>query len=205
MRQEQELEDIADTVAAYPELGKVIKEITYKPGTDQIRFAVELSDYYDKASVIEQFGFLDAYMIKLREYLNASKYNDCREQEDIVLFSTNLGTEYKFVNACWNKDVKTNSYNETLFVDGEVAYTDSEYADVKKEYIAGLHEEYINGYSDLEIMKYTVSVVKLITYGGAVLPLGEDNRQTVKTITERYGITENEFRQIYRKYFLLYY
>ncbi|MBD3109534.1 hypothetical protein IEO70_14390 [Bacillus sp. AGMB 02131] len=205
MRQEQELEDIADTIAAYPALGNIIKEITYTPGSDSVQFVVEFSDVYGKAPLLEQYGFLDAYMIKLREYMSASELNNSLKLEDIELISTNLGTEYKFVSANWHKDVKSNSYNETLYVNGEVAYTDSQYTAAKKEYIAGLHEEYINGYSDLEIMKYTVSVFKLITYGGEVITIGEDSRQIVRTITERYGITKKEFSQIYRKYFLLFY
>ena len=205
IRQEREIEAIADAIAVYPEIGKIIEDITYIPSVEGIQFVVEFKEYFSKAPVLEQFGFLNAYMIKLREYLNASEWNSCWRQENIILISNNLNTEYKYVSACWNKEVKADSYNETFYVDGEIAYTSSQYSVNKKEYIVHLQEEYINGYSDWEIMKYTVSVFNLITYGGQVLTLENDGKQIIKEITERYGITEKQFGEIYRKYFIVFY
>ena len=53
------------------------------------------------------------------------------------------------------------SYNGVLSINNEEVYNQAQYKVHRSEYLAGLEEEFYNGYSDLEIINYTASIYKL--------------------------------------------
>ena len=176
-----------------------MKDVSCQPFNDELVLDVQFKDSFTALSTIEQFAYLDAYCESIRKYINASKLTSEYGRVDIILTSSNLSDVYKYHNTCWNRSV----YG-VLYMNDEQVYCQKQYTIFKSNFNYSLVEEYFNGYSDLEIMKYTVNVYNLITYGGAIRTLDSDNDQIASEVTERFGITQEDFRKIYKKYYYQY-
>jgi len=201
VKKEMEMKNIVKTIVSYHYFSKIMNDVSYKSYNDKLLLEVQLKDSFTELSTLEQFAYLDVYCESIRDYVNVSKLNSALTEKDIILTSDNLGDVYKYKSTCWNNDVKMKNYYGILYVNDEEVYCQEQYKDQISTHNDSLEEEFYNGYSDLEIMKYALLVFNLITYGGEMRTLESDNKQITDEIIERFGITQDDFRKIYIKYY----
>lgn len=195
-----EMKSIVKTVMNYYYISKIMNDVSHQSYNDELLLEVQLKDSFTELSTLEQFAYLDVYCELIRKYINTSKLNSELTEKDIILTSSNLGDVYKYQSTCWNNGVKMKNYYGILYVNDEKAYSQEQYKAHISNHNDCLEEEFYNGYSDLEIMKYALTVFNLITYGGEMRTLESDNKQITDEVIERFGITQDDFRKIYKKY-----
>jgi len=204
VKKDKELDEIVNVVSNYRYVSEIMNVVSYEQHNDEILIEVQLKDSFATLSTLVQFARLDAYCESIRKYMNVSRMNSDSCTKDLILISSNLGDDYRYESTCWNNEVKMKDSYGVFYVNDELVYSQEQYETYKSNHNDSLVEEYYNGYSDSEIMKYTVTVFNLITYGGEIRTLESDNNQIVDEVTERFGITEEDFRKIYKKYYYQY-
>lgn len=204
VKKDKELDEIVNVVSNYHYVSEIMNVVSYEQHNDEILIEVQLKDSFATLSTLVQFARLDAYCESIRKYMNVSRMNSDSCTKDLILISSNLGDDYRYESTCWNNEVKMKDSYGVFYVNDELVYSQEQYETYKSNHNDSLVEEYYNGYSDSEIMKYTVTVFNLITYGGEIRTLESDNNQIVDEVTERFGITEEDFRKIYKKYYYQY-
>ena len=204
VKKEKELDEIVNTIANYHYVSEIMNDVSYEHNNDEILIEVQFKDSFATLSTLVQFARLDAFCESIRDYMNVSRLNSDSCKKDFILISSNLGDDYRYESTCWNNEVKMKDSYGVLYVNDELVYSQEQYETHKYNHNDSLEEEFYNGYSDLEIMKYIAIVFNLITYEGKVRTPGADNKQIVDEVTERFGITQEDFRKIYKKYYYQY-
>ncbi|MBD3109533.1 hypothetical protein IEO70_14385 [Bacillus sp. AGMB 02131] len=182
---------------------KYISEITYVKEEDRLHYDFELTEEIEKLSTMEKFAVFHIFSKQLRFRIINTDQMEQLLHEDFYITATVNDEVLEFEVLVSDKPAKLLNTKDTLRINNEIAYTIAEYLDD----VTGIREqmeiEYVNGYSEWEIMEFAIRMHKLITIDGTdVKELSNASRLVTDAVLEEFGITYDQYIAIYKKYYL---
>lgn len=184
-------------------LEKYISKITYVKEDGCVHYNFELTDQFGKLSSMEQFGLFHMFRNQLRFRMMNTEQMEQLLHENLYITSTVNDEVFEYEVRILEKSAQFIKTSDTLRINNEIVYTKSKYLDDVAEIREQNEIEYVNGYSELEIMKFAVRMHKLITIDGKdVKELRNAARLVTNAVLEEFGITYEQYINIYMKYYL---
>ncbi|WP_042351554.1 hypothetical protein [Bacillus massiliigorillae] len=173
-------------------------KITYK----EILIKADVSNSFVELNHAQQFGFLSSYVKHLRYYLRTELKSPHLRTKSINIICKTKDQTYKLTNCIPDKKVEVKSDSE-LYIDNKLILGSKEHKILMEQY---LHKnpqfDFID--QDIEIIRYATKLFNKLTVGGNYYNHKKDSKVILDLVTEKFGITEQEYSNIYKKYFFLF-
>ncbi|WP_042348592.1 hypothetical protein [Bacillus massiliigorillae] len=169
-------------------------DIQYSHFTTEIN--LELINQYDELELINQFAIFEYFQRQLRHFLLTGDYQNPLHISDFKLVGNTDSNKY-FLSSDIPEN-RTVHYNVENFF----------YINNKKSYHTNTLDNSLynklkdEGKFDLEVLQYADCMFRLITSGGRNYIHKTDEKIILDSISEKFGITHEEFNHIYYKYYL---
>ena len=182
---------------------KFIADIIYVKEKDSLHYTVELKEEFMNLSTFEQFGLFHLFCKQFRFKMMYTDQMDQLVHEDLYITAVYKDEVFEYEVIVSNKQTKVLNTNATLIVNNESVYTESQFMDEAEVQLEKIGVEYVNGFSDSEIIEFARRMFRLVTVDGKdIEELKNSLRLVTNAVMEEFGITLEEYTKIYKKYYL---
>ena len=180
-----------------------IADVTFVEEENGLHYKMELTEEYSNLSLYDQFGFFHLFCNQYKfKMLNTEKMGQL-VYKNLYITGVYDDQKYEYEVIVPNKEVKALHDIDTLTVNQEQVYTEAQFLEEVEKRRARKEVEYINGFSDLEILKYAVRMYRLVTVAGKDIgELGQSLNLVTNAVLDKFGISLKEYTDIYIKYYL---
>ncbi|WP_042350805.1 hypothetical protein [Bacillus massiliigorillae] len=151
---------------------------------------------------VEQFMKFEIFTRRLRFILkNHSNVNGATlSSKNIIINAQSTRNSFIFNSKSLNKKLiyLTDSY---LLLNQKIIFSSSEFNRVSRSYFSNIIEK-VNGYDDIEIIRYARKLFEIMTSNGKYYDPKKDNKLILDAICDKFNITNDEYFKIENKYYL---
>ena len=182
-------------------VNKYIDNVSYEEAGLSISYNLQFNKMFSELPVYDQFGVLYTYCKQLRSYIMNS------DEMRLLYRSIHLTGNYKdltyqFDSYTASHGLKSFKPKAVFFINGKPAYEEGQYLALLQDLECEIEIDFINGYSDKEIMEYSLRIFNLITNCGYNVKIEQDFETVSNAVIDKFDITFDEYMHIYRKYYL---
>ncbi|WP_042351298.1 hypothetical protein [Bacillus massiliigorillae] len=185
----------------YP--NKILYNPKLKIKNQSIHIYFQVHKDFESLNSLEKFVNFELFSKHFRFILFSTKNDAGLQNFDIHISADYNDNLYDYFNVVQNKHLIF-STESNLSCNKKTIFTSSQF----KEHSQMLTDDYLieefNGHSDLDIFNYAIDFFKLLTKNAKYYNPETDNNLILQAVTEKYGITREEYVKIYKKYYLLY-
>lgn len=149
------------------------------------------------------FGYFEFFSKQLRFALLNHNIKNNFYSFDLVITASSNNHIYEYTSTLPNEQFiyATNSH---LLKNEETIYTSTEFKKNKERLLSTLSNEKTNGYDELDIYRYGERFFRVLTTNGKYFNPETDKELIIQALQDKFGITREQYNQIYNKYFLFF-
>ncbi|WP_042349899.1 hypothetical protein [Bacillus massiliigorillae] len=191
-----DLKKVANEIIQSNSLNYLIENIDVQYSYSTIEINLELKNQYDELETINQFAVFEYFQRQLRHYLLTSDNQNTLHISDLKLIGNTDSNKYLLSSEIPNKKLVHYKTENLFYINNKKSYNTST-----------LNHLLYNSRKDkaeleLEVLNYADNKFRLITSAGHDYTHKTDSKIILDMISQKFGITHEEFHDIYFHYYL---
>ena len=190
----QHLKKITYDIAKSEYFNTIIESANTRKKQSTIRIRVTLADQYDDLKLIDQFAVFEFLNRQIRYDLLTKDFENPFYNNDFEIIGQTSSNNYRYSNPVSHKQLAENA--ESIFQkNGYDVYN-------RRTFKNEFYKKYSPNIQEFTVLKYAEKMFSLISSGGKYHNHHSDSIVIYDAVEKRFGITKQEYDNIFRKYHL---
>lgn len=177
-------------------------QFEFDHASDSLRLRIEVSDTFFESPLIEQFTLMEIAYLKLRYHLEYQEFPNAYYEKNIMIICENGEKSVLYENR--DHHVVKSKTNGSLLINRQKWISKDDVLKDPTIMQAYLQDRTRNGNLEKDVMEYIENFSNILTKRQKYYRASEDDQLILDAVGDRFQLSVEEVKQIYKKHYLVY-